>query len=333
MDSLQEIKKPAGPLLHPLSAGQMLDRSFRLYRQNFLHFVAIIAPIQIVSSLLLLVQTVNNAAVAAVGTLLGTLVTYLLAFFGMAALITAAFNTYTGTRLTIGEVYRLTQEKFGTLVLGLLAAMVAGIAIFVWWFAGIIVGWLSGLGMIMFFAACIAPLFVIIMLLENKDGFQALRRAWDLTRRRFWPTLGYAFLVYILAQTIVLGPVLVAAAVGVITFGEQSDWPIIIQAFASLIVGILYTPFQVIAYMMLYFDLRVRTEGLDIELQAAQQQESASFQQVLALAPQPEQGNWMTGAEYGYFVLLSFGFLALFVALGALIGLGSFMAATAVGGF
>ncbi|MCB0033667.1 MAG: hypothetical protein KDE51_06605, partial [Anaerolineales bacterium] len=224
------IKKHQFSALTPLSAGQMLDRAFRLYRRHFLLLVSVFAPIQIVSSLLLLFQTVDSVAVASMASIFGSLVSSVLAFFGTAALAIAVLHIQSGEKLTVGEVYRLTREKIGPLLIALIASIAAGIALGIWWFAGIIVGWISGMGMLLFFSTCVTPLLVTIVVAEDIDGFKALRRAWDLTRRRFWPTFGYALLVTILAQIIVVGPILVAVLAGMITFGEQSEFLIYLQS-------------------------------------------------------------------------------------------------------
>lgn len=328
------IKKHQFSTLIPLSAGQMLDRAFRLYRRNFLLLISVFAPIQIVSSMLLLFQTVDNVAIATLASVLGSLVSSVLAFLGTAALAIAVLHIQSGEKVTVGQVYSLAQEKIGILLIALIASIVAGLALTIWWVAGIIVGWISGMGMLLFFSTCVTPLIVIIVTAEDVDGFKALRRAWDLTRRRFWPTFGYTLLVTILAQIIVVGPIMLAAVAGVITFGEQSEILIYLQSLASLVVGVIYTPFQVIAYIMLYLDLRVRTEGLDIEMQAAEQAElPKSPLTVLKMAPPALQGNWLTMTEYGYFVLLSIAFLVIVFGIGLAFGVGAVALVEAFGGF
>jgi hypothetical protein len=66
----------------------------------------------------------------------------------------------------------------------------------------------------------------------------------------------------------------------------------------------------------MYFDLRVRTEGFDLALQA----EGASsapiaIDELIAQAPLPETKGLITWTELGYFALLSIGAGVLFVAL------------------
>lgn len=319
--------KRGARLMVPLSMGQMLDRAFRLYRQNFLLFVGVIAPIQIVSALVLMLQAAGGA-IAVMAATLGVIVNSVLSLIASGALVIVASRAYFGELLTVGEVYGRVKEEIGGLLLAVLASIVAGMALGLWWVVGIVVGWISGLGMLFFFGACVAPLLIPIVILEEKDAFKALRRGWDLTRRRFWPVLGYAFLLNIMAQLIVTGPILLATFGGQAAFGVGSSMPIILQSLATLVIGILFTPFSISAYLILYFDLRVRTEGVDIEMQTAAQ--SGTYKTPLAVfanSPAAEEGNWITGSEFGYFVLLSVGFGILFFGFAAVIGFGAMAAA------
>jgi hypothetical protein len=82
-----------------------------------------------------------------------------------------------------------------------------------------------------------------------------------------------------------------------------------------MIGGLLYLPLQLTAMTVVYFDLRVRSEGLDLALQAAAA--SGEETNIVALAgtsPQPTS-SLVTGTDVGQFVLLSLAGGAIYVVL------------------
>lgn len=100
---------------------------------------------------------------------------------------------------------------------------------------------------------------------EQASTGDALRRSIELVRPRFWPVLGTVVLMGLVAS--VLGNVLSALPQGIAAvIGLESGWPL--AALGAVIGQLLTTPFVAAATTLLYLDLRIRTEGLDIELAA-----------------------------------------------------------------
>ena len=99
---------------------------------------------------------------------------------------------------------------------------------------------------------------------ERVGAWQAMRRSWRLTRRRFWPSLGVALLTGIVANAVGNAlsavPTLIAAAVGL-----DNGW--ILLAAAGIVSTLVTTPMVAAATVLLYLDLRIRTEGLDLQLE------------------------------------------------------------------
>ena len=152
----------------------------------------------------------------------------------------------------------------------------------------------------------------------------AVRRAWDLARGRFWHLLALMLLLIIFAQLIVTGP---SALLGVL-FQYISDSPsafggfapgllqTLSQALVGLATGLLYLPLQLCAITLVYFDLRVRREGFDLAWKAqSDNQEHSDIFTITQNAPKPEEGNWITGRELGYFALISIAIIALYALL------------------
>lgn len=300
--------------LTPLTTGQVLDRAFRLYRRNFLTFVGIIALVPIITSLMNAIALVNPSLV--ILSSLGGIVAGLFNVLVTAALARAVASSYMGQPLRVGQAYQQISSHIAALFLLILVSIGLGIALVIWTIIPC-VGWLTGPGMIFFFSlasALIGPIIVI----ENVSVGQALRRAWDLTRRRFWPTIGFGLVLSLLAQLIVTGPTaLVILGVGTVMDNPTTaGW---VQVASTLLISIVFTPFQLTAYVLYYFDLRVRNEGLDIEL-SGQSMEGQNGMALLAQAPAAKTDGLITSEEVGQFVILTLIFAAIVVVLGLLSG-------------
>jgi uncharacterized membrane protein len=108
---------------------------------------------------------------------------------------------------------------------------------------------------------------------EDKGPIEAIRCSFDLTKGYFWRTFGIFLLVALLTYIIqavpsgILGAIYGALTLrggGVPDFVQQQ----IFTSVVSAITLVLVTPFQLIAYTLMYYDLRIRKEGFDLEYQA-----------------------------------------------------------------
>jgi hypothetical protein len=310
----------------PLSMGQLLDRAFRLYRRHFLTFVGIIAVVQIVPALfnLGIVLGPDFAILASFGGLISSV----LGIFGAAAMATAVAQSYFGQEISVMGAYRTISDRIGALI-GLLFLLFAiGVVLFIWMLVPI-VGWFTGPGAIFFFSFGATAVLVPCVMLEDIPLENGLRRMWDLTRQRFWWIVGLGLIMGLLSSIVVIGPILIVALASQFTFGFNSVWPTLIQTFMTTVIGILFTPFSLTVYTLLYFDLRIRFEGFDLSVAAAHAGETAaSVPDLLQNAPPPEKGNRLTTDEIMSFVglsllvygLLGIYFLFAFSLLSALVG-------------
>ncbi len=174
-------------------------------------------------------------------------------------------------------------------------------------------------------------------MLEKSGPIASVRRAWDLARSRFWWLLGFALILYLFALIVISGPSMViglvfrtfAGAAGSHSLDQQLMLMTVVQSLSTMVTGLLYLPLQLSAITVVYFDLRVRSEGLDLAMQSASGQESSPLQ-VLEQAPAGAKAKLLTGTDIAYFVLLSFGFGALYALIfGLLMGLGLAMSSLA----
>ncbi|HSM59027.1 MAG TPA: hypothetical protein VK879_22925 [Candidatus Sulfomarinibacteraceae bacterium] len=362
-------------ILRPLRAGEILDRAIRLYRQHFLTFVGIIALVQVplilvqmLSSLLAfggfiggLEEILANPAAApdspmdifgpsylagaSLSSLTGILGFILVQGVATAALTYAVASAYLGSETAetggIIGAYRHIKDVWIPMVAALLLAIALTIVCAIWWLVPC-VGWLTGGGMLLFLWLVIIPLLAPVIVLERQSPTTAWRRAWTLARRRFWWVLGFALLLYLFNLLVVAGPAAVIASIGQFTVSDPFDFSqgtftiqTIVQSLTTLVTSLLYLPLQVAAMTVLYFDLRVRSEGLDLALAARASDHSQDrVAQVGTVASATERRSLFTGIEWRNFLLVTLLAVGFFVVIyAALIGLVLAVAAAFSAGF
>jgi hypothetical protein len=261
--------------LRPLSLGELLDRTFFLYRRHFLLFVGIAAipysfffVINLATSLVPVITRSASSgrmqpaaiAVAAIGgglfAILAAFVGFVAFLFSVGATVYAVSEIYTGRQTTIRESLGRVRGKTGT-ILGVL--------------------FLSGLIMIAGFIALIVPGIYLMCricvatpaaLLEDKGPSDSIRRSFDLTR----DFAGRAFMIYMLYFTMVWGIVAVFQFpfLLLITFNAKQTqlvilWTVLMQV-GNFIGSVLVAPVSTIGFALFYYDLRVRKEAFDLQM-------------------------------------------------------------------
>jgi hypothetical protein len=354
------------PQLRSRGIGELLDQAIRLYRQNFLKFIGIVALIQIPVTLFQVIislvafsgffeklENINNSSSPTptdifgpdyfigigVSSLLG-LVSFLLIYgIAAAAVSRAAVGSYLGETGGIIDAYRRIGPSWLPLILTLLLAIFLSIVLLIWTLIPCI-GWLTGFGMMTFFWSVIVPLIAPIVIIEKHGPRDAIRRAWELSRRRFWAVLGFIFILFVFNFLVIGGPATLVNYILQFTMGggpfnfsaSQLMIQTVVQSTLQLVMSLLYFPLQFIAVLLLYFDLRIRTEGFDLALLSAGSSSAPlQFDELAAGAPRPESGNWFTMTEMGYFVLIEIAVIVLYFIFGFLIAGLFFGLATASG--
>lgn len=335
--------------LRPLRLGELLDRAIRLYRANFLTFIGIIAVVYVP---LMVLQTAASALLSSSmlrglstpeeifsnaaywaglgGTLILVLVQFVLVQgIATGALTRAVADNYLGKKTGILGAYRGIGKSWLTLLGALLFLGVILFVLAIWWLVPCI-GWFTGLGMIIFLMTAISPLVPPAVVLENQGAIEAVRRAWSLARRRFWPVIGYIFVLYLFSMIVVNGPAGIANILLAQLFQSFGDPTLqviltsILQGLISLVFILIYYPLQMAAFTLIYFDLRVRTEGFDIALLTMEASGSTEITETLA-APVPQTDERLiTGPELGNFAILTL------VGAGLYIFFSSFLAGLAI---
>ena len=109
------------------------------------------------------------------------------------------------------------------------------------------------------------------LMAENLGAMEALSRSWALTKGRLWRTIGYVVLLYVITAIVVGLPAALIQqvfllAVPFLGFGLATA----VSTAITSIFSVVWTPFYTCAVVLLYYDLRVRSEGYDLDLRIQQ---------------------------------------------------------------
>jgi hypothetical protein len=360
------MERTTSVTLRPLRIGEILDRAIRLYRRNFLRYIGIVAIIQIpIVSLQLLASLLvvsgfgdlsrllatppsSPSAIASVfgpayfagaslNSVLGIIGFVLVQGVATAALVWAVATGYFGKAPGSSlDAYRAIRRRWFSMVAALLVAALLGIGLLFWLFVPC-VGWFTGAGMLGYLYFVIVPLIAPIIVLEGGRPASAWRRAWDLARRRFWPVLGFALVLYFFNLLVIAGPVSLIGTIGQLLLldsfelsGNTLAAQAIIQSVTNLMSSLLFLPLQAASMTILYFDLRVRSEGFDLSLQLEELSPSGNFEQLAATSLMPPAEPVVKSDDLRNFLLVSLGLAgSLLLFFGIMIGL-AFLASLAL---
>jgi hypothetical protein len=311
--------------LRPMDLRDILDDTFDLYKENFALFVTISAIVFLPFNLLLIMvmgQTPDlqgasrdQQVAAALGMgltfmvtmLLGTVATYI----GMAALAAAVSERYLGRSITLKESYSAILDRFGafllTIFLSLLIPLIGGMALIflpvflsvLFWMVHPVLGVLLGLFlvtggivasvMLWFAVSFVIPAFVI----EGRNGFDAITRSFQLFRfqllKAFF-TIFFITVIVILLQSVISSPLNIL--LGAFAGGPLRYLILTLQGVLSGIAQAVVQPIQMIVIMLLYYDIRIRREGFDLEVLANELHRTPPYttdmQEYLSSDPSPE---------------------------------------------
>ena len=259
--------------LRPLSLGEVLDRTFSLYRQHFALFVGITAIPQLFLLALNLFNTVSRTVPrtargglgAASGGLLaagiaGALavgVFYLVVYiFVQGGTVFAVSELYLGRPTTVAASLRRMRGHFWVL-LGVLVfnAVSIGIAFIFLIVPGI-------------YVACRLVTCVPVALLEDMGPLDSFSRSFALTE----DNAGRSFVIYLLyfVLSIAASALLTLPFSLLARFAERGSemarlWLCLYQV-GNFLATVLVTPILTIATAVFYYDLRVRKEAFDLQI-------------------------------------------------------------------
>jgi hypothetical protein len=261
--------------LRPLSLGELLDRTFSLYREHFALFVGITALPQLLTLAFKIFAGLAPATIQpnAVGqprvapgavsplfllpaalVLIIYLVVYLLAQGGT---FFAVSEFYLGRTTTIGgSLRRMRGRMLKLLGVTILNGLVVGAATILLIIPGI-------------YMACRLITCVPAALLEDLGPGESLSRSFELTKGE----AGRAFLILLLYFVLIVVALMLfqfpfsfmAQLVSHDPAGSSRLWASLGQV-GEFLATVLVTPYLTIATAVFYYDLRVRKEAFDLQL-------------------------------------------------------------------
>ena len=109
-------------------------------------------------------------------------------------------------------------------------------------------------------------------MLEEIGVFASIARSWRLTRGHFWRLLGIMLLTMILVS-VLIGILSVPFTMFATAFAGPDDimMPLVLSSIGQLVGSALSIPVMAAVLALLYVDIRMRKEGLDVELARAAQ--------------------------------------------------------------
>ena len=257
--------------LRPLEVGDLLDETFRMYRRHFLLFAGISLILAIPSAALFGLGSGSFfSAISGGGVVDSNSITLLFVALGVAlvlgilllpftqtAVMYAACESAQGRRVTAGSIFTGVARRYFPLmgfwlVFNQLTAEFAALLCLV-----PLVFWVWGF--VTWFVA------VPAMFVEDAGFGAALRRSTQLVQGRWWRTfLIFALLLVVwVAVYLGLGAFVQLAQILLGAFVSQVIATGVSSASGELVVA-LVNPVMQIAIVLVYFDLRVRKEGLDL---------------------------------------------------------------------
>lgn len=248
--------------MKPRDLGDIVNETFKIYRRNFLRLIAIVAIIEVILYLLSwvwllpLVMTGGSIDVLVLFIVIAVILVVSFVAYAMmeGALIHAVSEQSLGQTIGIGRAYGFAWRRLGAMI-G--AEILAGLALL-----GMAIT-IIGIPFAIYFGVRWTFIWQAA-LLQGVGPRDALSRSSDLVKGNWWRVVGIMFVVGIIVG--VIGFVL-NLTVGLI--------PIV----GSIIAGILPTPIFITAATLLYYDLRVRQEGYNLEKMASE----------LGIAKEPSQ--------------------------------------------
>lgn len=259
--------------LRPRGVGEILDAAFRLcfthWRALVTATLVVVVPVQILATIVLFsafpeglttdeevlgTQAAEELSVFTAGVVVSGVLTGLMVLLAIAACFKAVADAYLGTEPDWRSSVRFAIRRLGSLLW-----------ISVLYFLGVLLGILA-LILPGIFLAVAWSLSFPAALVEDARGAGALKRSFQLVRGRWWPVFAVllvgAILVSVIAniiEFIVLAPVF---------FTESLLAVAILSGLSSIVGYAISTPLQAAIVAIVFFDQRVRKEGLDLELLA-----------------------------------------------------------------
>ncbi|HVB33805.1 MAG TPA: hypothetical protein VNJ52_05460 [Patescibacteria group bacterium] len=260
--------------LRPMTLGEVLDRTFTIYKGNFWLFAGIVAiPYLLVVLFSLFYSSMLVSAIpaggrlatpGAVGRLFGAtlagaslfMLVYLCVFAAaQAATVVAVSELYLGRRAGLRQCYARIGSRIPTVLLVM-----------------VLVFLMIGVGAIFFIVpgvllACRTAIAVPVATLEETGVGESISRSMRLTKG----SSAEIFAVYVLVLFLTLVSSFVFHLPVLAAMGSPFKphalpfWLRVVDGLASWVSGVIVAPIGTIAFSLIYYNQRIRKEAFDIE--------------------------------------------------------------------
>jgi hypothetical protein len=290
--------------LRPMSFGEILDSAFSLYRRHFVPlFITALIPMAMVALTSAVIG--RNALMpspdgefpaqyfGAMFTLLAVSFIVLTAMMG--ALTRQVAQAWTGAPVSVGDGYRAGFRSFlpifaSELVLAIIASVVFFVVILAVGIVGgiaaatvggagdasslaaaagviaVVLATVGFFGAFLFLASYFA--FIPAIVLEGAGPLRALGRSMQLARGARWRVIGILLTVWLIVFLPTIGVTFLTGGLAVVTNPGALPSPTayLFQQVVGGIMSALTYPFMIAALVLLYYDRRVRSEALDVQM-------------------------------------------------------------------
>ncbi|MCK9795046.1 glycerophosphoryl diester phosphodiesterase membrane domain-containing protein [Isoptericola sp. 4D.3] len=238
----------------------------------------------------------DNLFAQTIASSLGIGLTMLLAQPVVEGILTVSVSqSVIGRKLTLGEVWARLRGRVGVLIGWALLRALGSLVVTFGWFFGLVLlvalvgeqspGAALALGVVLSVAFVVLVVWLGVRIglvapalaLEGRGLGGTVARTWRLTRGSFWRLFGIyllAMIIVSIASYIITIPISLVA--GIIGGGSGSleafsTTTIVASVLSSVISAAITTIFMASVVALLYIDVRMRREGLDVQLAAAAQ--------------------------------------------------------------
>jgi hypothetical protein len=258
--------------LRPMTLGEVLDRTFTLYRERFLLFVGIVALPDLLLLVFkfgaLLLENGNlkglrpgEPSPALIGGILASaglliVLTFILVGIAQAATIWAVSEIYLGRPASVRSAYSNSAGR----VLAVLGTI-------------FLVGLATGVGFIFLiipgiYVACRLAVTIPVVMVEQESPVAAMERSWQLTEDNAGQMFLLLLLVFVISYAVNMVfqfPVIFFTIAATIAKHPLSMGVTVYSYIAEFIGQVLAGPIGTISASLMYYNLRVRKEGFDIQ--------------------------------------------------------------------
>jgi hypothetical protein len=289
----------SAPQFRPLGFGEILDGAFTLYRRNFVPFLvtALIPSVVMVGGFAFLGAglfttpqdpTDPGAAIAVfAGIMALSVAAGLISLVLWGALTRESSQAYLGRPVSVSDGMGTALRKLVPLLVSgivmmvmlfvayFVAVLAIGLVVAIGMGAGnalvaVVLGAIGGVGAGALMLAMVALMFAAVpaIVIEDKGPIQAIGRSFDLARGALPRVAGVIVVSFIIVYLPAIAVAWLTGSFATLSNPEAvpSMGQFLTQQLLTGAVGILTTPFLVSVIVLLYFDRRVRTEALDVQM-------------------------------------------------------------------